>query len=267
MRNKLKKECQKSERKHYSDVNGQNVVHMPTPITLSLDPSYDYLRSGFAAAAGNAILKTLAMLLVYPFLRLFLGFRIIGRENVKRLKNRGFVAVSNHVHVMDSPMTACAIGFRRTYFVSAASNFCIPVIRHLVRALGAVPLSDEPSQVMKMFSEMEKAISANKAVQFFPEGFLIPYGSEIRPFRRGAFKLAGDTGAAVLPMVFTYQRPGGVFRHLKRKPFVTLHILPAVEPDPGLSARQAGICLEKEVYQIMNRCFTESQKAGNTENQ
>ena len=70
MRNKLKKECQKSERKHYSDVNGQNVVHMPTPFTLSLDPSYDYLRSGFAAAAGNAILKTLAMLLVYPFLRL-----------------------------------------------------------------------------------------------------------------------------------------------------------------------------------------------------
>lgn len=221
-------------KQHYTDENGENVIHMYTPFALDIDDGYDYRRKGPLSTAWFYIIHTFVISILYPSFLIVNGLRIHGRKNMRALRGRGAVTVCNHFHVLDSPMVSCGIGLRRTYYVTLASNFCIPVIRHLVRWLGGVPLGQSPAQIKRMFSEMETALREGKIVQMYPEGVLIPYSDGLRAFRRGTFLMAAEAGVPVLPMVFTYRAPRGILRRLRRRPFLTLEILPAIFPDESL---------------------------------
>ena len=225
-------------KRHYSDNNGENVLHMYTPFSLDLGEGYDYQARGWRPTAIYYFLHVLAATLLDPVLRIALGFRIVGRKNARALRGHGVVTVSNHVHPLDCVMLSLGIGLRRIYYVSLASNFCIPVVRHLVRGLGGVPLSGEPGQTTRLIKEMTAALKDGAAVQMYPEGVLTPYSGEPHAFKRGAFLLAAQAGTPVLPMAFTIREPAGLYRLFRRKPLLTLHVAPAVYPDASLPERQ-----------------------------
>ena len=246
------------EKKHYSDQGGENVVHMYTPFSLAVGDNYDYLRTKPWQAFRTAALHAVVVVLLRPFFFLNCGMIIRGKEKPKHLKGTGFVAVLNHVNVMDAPMAACALGFRRIYYVSAASNFCIPVIRHLIRGCGAVPLTSEASQVIRLFDEMEKALKAGAIVQMYPEGVLIPYSDELRPFKRGAFLMASQADVPVLPLVISYRRPRGLWRWLKKKPCLTLSVLEPVIPDSTLPLRDRTQKLQSDCRTAMEQQLQKS---------
>lgn len=231
------------KKKHYSDRCGENTVHMYTPFGLALGDGYDYLRQGLLRSALYYFFHTLVLLILRPYLLIANGLVIRGRENLKPLRGKGFVAVLNHAHCMDCAMLGCAIGLRRMYYMSAASNFCIPVLRHIVRGLGGVPLDGSPAPTKRFFLCMETALRRGKAVAVYPEGVLLPYCRELRPFRRGAFKLAADADAPVLPVRLTFREPCGIWKYLRRRPFVTVNILRPVWPDAELSARERSMAL------------------------
>lgn len=177
---------------------------------------------------------------------------IRGREHAKKLRGKGVVVIPNHVHIMDAPMIACALGIRRVYFVTTASNFCIPVIRHLIRWLGAIPITDSPAQIKRMFDEMEHTLSNGKAVAIYPEGVLLPYCENIRTFKRGAFKMAADASAPLLPVKLSFRAPNGIWKLLRRKPFVTLEFMQPIYPDESLPLRERSAKAERECHAAMS---------------
>lgn len=240
-----------AKKKHYSDRNGENVIHMPTPFPYAIGEDYDYLRTGILPSVSYYFFHTLVLIILRPYLFIANGLIIRGRRNLAGLRKTGFIAVSNHAHVMDCAMIGCAAGLRRMYCVTLASNFCIPVIRHLVRGLGGVPLNDSPSEVNRLFINMEIALKSGKAVLMYPEGVLVPYFSGLRPFKRGAFKLAADAGAPVLPLRVVFREPRGLRKYLRKKPFVTLDILPPVWPDASLPARERSQRLQQNCRAAM----------------
>lgn len=241
-----------TEKKHYSDYNGENVVHMPTPFAFGIGPDYDYLRRGPLGTFFYYLIHSLAIILLWPYFLLVNGFRVRGLANARAMRGRGVVAICNHAHLMDSPMASCALGLRRTYAVTIASNFCIPVVRHLVRALGGVPLDGSLSQMRRLFAAMHDALAAGSAVLMYPEGVLVPYSGELRPFRSGAFKMACDADAPVLPLRITFRAPTGLWRHLRKKPFVTLTVLPAICPDKALPPRERSADLQRKCESAMS---------------
>jgi len=217
-------------------------------------PDYDYLRRSPLLTLWSTVFRALVLAILWPYFLLVHGLRIRGLSQVRRLRGRGFVAVCNHVHTMDSPIASEAIGLRRTYYVTLTSNLRIPVARFLVRGLGGVPLGESPAQLERLARCMEQALRGGKVVMVYPEGELVSYCRELRPFRRGAFRLAAAVGAPVLPMVVTYRQPKGLLRLLRRRPFLTLNVLPPLCPDAALAPRERSFALQDACREAMARC-------------
>lgn len=235
----------------------ERVFHMWEPLRFETPRGYDYLRDGRAARAGRRALRALVHLILRPLDGLAYGFRIRGGENVRALGDGGAVSVSNHIHPMDCTMADLALRRKRVYYVSLECNFRIPVIRRIVRALGGVPLSADVHGMGELFSAMETAARRGDAVHIYPEGVLVPYGQGLRDFRKGAFRLAVRAGVPVLPMVFLYRAPRGWAARLRRRPYLTLRVLPPMRAPEGLSPREAADALERQVRAAMEAAQAE----------
>ena len=167
----------------------EHVIHMWQPFSFEVKKGYDYRRANPLSRLTSSLLKTVAVPVLTVFDRVVLGSRIDGWKNLRRLRNTGAVTVCNHVHMLDCTLVEQALFKERTYFITLASNFKIPLVRHLIRILGGVPLSADVQTTAELFSEMGKALKKGACVQIYPEGVLLPYCRELRPFRRGAFYL------------------------------------------------------------------------------
>lgn len=237
----------------------EHVLHMWEPLSFSVDEDYDYRRQGFFCRLGTGLLRIVVFVLLSVYNYVTLGMKIDGRENLKALRGRGAVTVCNHVHPMDCTMIDLAVFPRRIHYVTLDTNFRIPLVRHLIRWLGAVPLSRSPHQIARLFEAMGAAMDDGVLVQVYPEGVLIPYAPKLRKCKGGAFRLAADYGAPVVPMVITQEPPTGLFRLYKKKPCLHLHILPALEPDPTLPPRAAANLLRERCVQAMEARLASSQ--------
>lgn len=239
-------------KKHYTDYDGRNVVHIYTPFTLNIDEHYDYLREGPVKTFGYNLFHGFAYIILRPLMWLY-GVRFEGMDRMRDFRRKqsktgkGYVTVINHVALLDCVMAACTSGFDRNYFVCDASSFCAPVIRHIIRWLGAVPVTHEPAQTVKLLSEMEKALLHGASVHINPEAVLVPGDRTIRPFERGAFLLAARCAVPVVPIVITWRKAGGLYRFFGRKWLHTVHILPPQFADPKMRERAASMELMKRV--------------------
>lgn len=217
----------------------EHVLHMWEPLDFAVEDDYDYQRNRWYQRLGSLLFRGIVTGILAVYNTLTLGMKVDGRENLALLKGQGAVAVCNHVHPMDCTMVDNALLSRRVYYVTLDTNFRIPLVRHIIRWLGAVPLSRSPRQIRALFSQMGEAMARGAVVQVYPEGVLIPYDTTLRHFRNGAFRLAVESGVPVLPMVITQEPPRGLFRLYKRKPCLHMHILPPVCPDASLTRREA----------------------------
>ena len=133
-----------------------------------------------------------------PFWRL----RVEGRRH---LPWRGAaVLVSNHASLAD---ILVLFGLWRPFkWVSKASNFGIPFIGWNMRLNRYVSLvRGDKESIARMVQACEEWLDRGVPVLLFPEGTRSPDG-EVRAFKDGAFRLAIDTGADVLPVAVTGTR-------------------------------------------------------------
>ena len=215
----------------YKDIpEDQHVIHMWEPLKFKVKKGYDYLRRGPLQTFFYHFWRFVVAVLLAPFSFVWYGFRIKGRNNRKALKGTGFVSVCNHVHPMDCVFINMAVMPRRLYILSLESNFRIPVINHIIKELGAVPIPTDPACTGEMLEALVTMTHSGSGVQIYPEGILRPYHNGLRSVKNGAFNLAVTAGVPLLPMAITFREPKGLYR-LKKKPCITLNILPAIYPD------------------------------------
>ncbi len=215
----------------YKDIPlDEHVLHMWTPLAFDTPPGYDYLMKGRLRTFRYYLLRNIVALLLFPFNTLWYGLKIRGRKNLKTLGGTGYISVSNHVHPMDCTFVNLALFPKRLYYMTLPSNFKIPLIRRIIKVLGAVPIPTKLSSKKEMLAAMEKALNAGCAVHIYPEGILRPYYQSLRKCQSGAFNLAYNTGKPILPMVMTYRKPRGIYI-LKRKPCISLTVLEPIMPN------------------------------------
>lgn len=243
----------------------EHQLHMWEPLKFEIPEDYDYQRRAWYKRLGSILFRGIVTIILAVYNYLALGVHIEGRENVRALKGRGAVAVCNHVHPMDCTLVDNAVLPKRVYYVTLDTNFRIPLVRHIIRWLGGVPMSRSPRQILTLFSQMEEAMARGAVVQVYPEGVLVPYDGQLRNFHNGAFRMAVEAGVPVLPMVITQEPPRGFFRLYKRKPCLRLHILPPVEADPGLTRREAIAWLNNAARSAMTACLENAKTSGNFE--
>lgn len=233
----------------------EHVLHLWQPFKFITPESYDYVRDRFDQRFGTFLLRTFAILVLEIYNRATFGYSIKGRENLKALQS-GAVTICNHIHPMDCTMINMPLYEKRLYYLTLESNFRIPLVRHIIRAFDAVPCPSRAHCMNEMFCAMRKAVEEGSFVQIYPEGSLIPYCKKLRKFKNGAFRMAVEADAPILPMVITQTPPSGLYGLYKKKPCLTLNILPPVYPDVTIQSQTERIeTLKRQCFDAMNMCL------------
>lgn len=225
-----------------------DIIHNWEPLEFEISKEYEFIPQSF-------IFKILSFFIYYiiaaPILtivcKLFLGLKIKGKENIKNIKT-GAITVSNHIHYIDCAMIALAFIPQKIYFTTNEDNFKIPFIRYLIKILNAIPIPKRTGNLKRFSSEINNLLNQNEIVHFYPEAALWPYYDRIRNFKSGAFKIAATNNVPIIPIRYTYREPKGLIRFIKKKPFITLNILPPIYPDRNLETYHKTSKLKDETY-------------------
>ena len=152
------------------------------------------------------------------------GFKTIGRKNKKYLK--GAVVVSNHSHQLDATFTLQANLSKRFYITSLESNLGFGWISKVFRGAGVVPIPTDKDLLKRFYKETPEMIKKGNNIIIYPEASLIPYCDHIRDFKQGAFRIAIAANAPIVPIVYTFHKPYGIYKLTRgNKPLIHQNIL------------------------------------------
>lgn len=232
-------------------LDDDHVVKMWTPYHIQVDETYPFLASKAFTRVNNAV-KAIAIPILSVINKVAFHLEIEGKENLSALNGKGYITVCNHVNMLDCAMIATAVHRNDIVFTTIKENFEIPVVRHFVKLLGAIPIPRTVKAMQKFSEAVETLLKKGQVVHFYPEGVLFPYYNGLRKFKRGAFNYAGKFQVPIVPMVITYHAPKTAFR---KKPTAKIHVLPPVYPDASLSERERIQALRTEVTNSMQEKF------------
>lgn len=246
------------EKTKYDNLKGDTqVFHMWEPLKFEIKDNYQFIcKNNIFNLFSNLVFHVFTPV-VWILNKVLFGFRIENKENMRKVED-GKVTISNHIHPMDCTMNALVNFPCRTYFTSLASNFKIPVIRHLIRLLYAVPIPNKQSQKVRWKQEIKQALKEGKTVHFYPEGALWPYYEKIREFKKGAFQLAVEANVPIVPIFYQFEEPEGIFSLYKKKKCIYAKVLEPVYPNINLTERERILDLQQRVLEEYQ--YDDSQK-------
>ena len=108
---------------------------------FKIDDNYEYISKNIIFNFFSTIILIPIAIILYFFNKIFLGFEIEGKEN--KIKDSGFVSVSNHIHYLDCTFIGLINYPNRVYYPTIQENFKIPFVRHLIKLLCAIPIPKE----------------------------------------------------------------------------------------------------------------------------
>lgn len=124
-----------------------------------------------------------------------------GVENLPR--ERGFVAVSNHISHVDVLVLAHFLNDAGIvpHFLGKVEVFDLPVVGAIVRAAEQIPVRRETGQASDSYAAAVEAIRAGQCVGIYPEGTLTRQ-PDLWPMRgkTGAARVALETRCPVVPV-------------------------------------------------------------------
>ncbi len=149
------------------------------------------------------------------FFRLFLGFEIIGRENVP--KKGAFIFASNHISYLDPILLGTSV-YRSLNYMAKEDLFKGPVFGWTLRKLHVFPVKRDDSN-LRAIKESLNILKEGKPLVIFPEGIR----SEDRNLRHGKPGIGFIVSKVQVPVVPAYitgsfdALPKGI-KTLKRHP-------------------------------------------------
>lgn len=226
-------------------------THLDSPIDLdSADAHYDVGRALWSIHAWTAIPTTIG---VGFFIQLMLFLTTIAFDRRRQIPGRFFrnmavfatknvglwdfdihgelplklphktVVVSNHCSTADILLVSKLPWEMK--WLSKRENFSLPIFGLSMRMAGDVPVKrGDPDSVRRAMARCAQWLDRGVPVMVFPEGTRVR-GEEIGEFKPGAFRLAIEGGASILPVAVAGTRhalPKGDWRFGRARARVTV---------------------------------------------
>ena len=206
---------------------------------IIFDKNYPYVDYSFKFVFKRFWVRLLLRLIVFPWSHIKMGIKIKGKSNLKHYKNQlkdGAVTIANHVAMWDYICVMKALhNFKWTYLLSWDKNVNGDS-GPLVRLVGGIPIPENDLEAKVAFnSAIKKLLEEKGFLHIYPEGSMWEYYAPIRPFKRGAASIAIKNNKPILPMAFSYRKPGWIGKNIfKRHANFTLSIGKPLFANPEL---------------------------------
>ena len=134
---------------------------------------------------------------VAPLIRFFSNLKIRGKDNIP--KEGGYILACNHIGIRDVFLMGAACP-RQIKFIAKKELFSIPIIRGIMKSVGAVKLDRGGSDIGAIRTSIDLINSAD-LVAIFPQGHRYPSVEPAEtPLKSGVGLLAYRTKADVIPV-------------------------------------------------------------------
>lgn len=153
------------------------------------------------ARNGHAVSKSFYFFvrgLLYPLLRICFNLQIEGKEYIPR--SGAAIIVPNHKSFFDAFFIILATR-RPVHFMGLAKHFHTPLAYVYLR-LGAFPVEKNQSDI-EAISTAKTILEQEELLAIFPEGVSVRATEHLGQPRRGAARLAMETGALIVPCAIT----------------------------------------------------------------
>lgn len=147
------------------------------------------------------------------FLRFILRVRAEGIENMPA--EGPVILCCNHRSNYD-PVMLGAVLTRPLCFMAKAELFKVPLLRGLIRLLGAFPVQRGRGDIDAIKTSL-RVLKSGKVLAMFPEGHRLIEGGAPRKFKSGVAMFAYKTGAVILPAAIICE---GEMKPFKKKKIV-----------------------------------------------
>jgi 1-acyl-sn-glycerol-3-phosphate acyltransferase len=175
--------------------------------------------------------------------------RVRGKENFA--PGTSYIVTCNHTSLMDVPLSCPFIpGPNKTI---AKSSFArIPLFGfYYMKGSVLVDRKDEKSRRLS-FEKMKKVLQTGMHMSVYPEGTRNRTTAPLKKFHDGAFRLAVETGKAVIPAVIFHSGkvlpPGKQFYFWPSR--LEIHFLQPVPPGNNFAD------LNEKIFSVMSEYFT-----------
>ncbi len=176
------------------------------------------------------------LLVAWAAVHLLFRVEIIGKENLAAARAAGpLVVAPNHISMLDPVFVAVAVcDWSRMNILAKQELFQNPLLGWFFRQLGAVAI-DRGKGDTATLDKVTAACKNGKKLLIFPEGTRTKTGA-LGPLKGGAFLIAGQAGAAMLPCRIIYGTKDGKMHFFCRVRLCFGPVIPAdtfAITDPG----------------------------------
>ncbi len=236
-----------------------NFSEHATPIMFNkvqkVNGKYKYINHNPFYLIAHGIFRGLLAIFKYPLNYFAFKLKIVGKENLKGLKN-GVVTI-NHVHELDCLIPMQALKGKKLYITVGEFNNFKNALGGALRCWGTLPLASSMDAQKNFWRASAKLLQKkNRFILFYPETSMWSNYTKPRPFSNGAYHMAVKNDVPIVPMFITYNKTGKFNRQGIEECTLTAHIMPPIFKDQNKTDKDNIIALRdknfdmcKELYQ------------------
>ncbi len=208
---------------------------------IVFDGDYPYIDESRIIRIKSALFRVLVLTVVALVVRVRMGLKVEGRTNLKKHKatiDGGVVSCCNHVHMWDYLGILSALYPIKPRVLIWAANINGEWGKAM-RLVGGVPIPEDSTRATRTYLRaVNRYLQEGGWLHIYAEGSMWEFYRPIRPFKSGVGYLACEQNKPVMPMAYTYRRPGFIRRLFGQPACLTLHIGEPIFPDTTLPRRE-----------------------------
>lgn len=176
--------------------------------------------------------------------------KVKGRQNFRKGEN--YIVVCNHNSFMDVPIsTPCIPGGNKT--IAKIEMAKIPLFGLLYKTGSVLVDRKNDASRKESFNKMKEVLAMGLHMCIYPEGTRNKSNEPLKTFHNGAFRLAADTGKAIIPaIIFNTKKvlpPGKIFYAMPHK--LSIHFLSPIY----MQENESTDSLRERVYETMKNYY------------
>lgn len=242
----------------------EDVEDDPPAPTLMPD-QIDYLRSDPISGIKTGVCKIAARIFLEKLLKTkqLIIKEIRGAENFRALES-GAVITCNHFNALDSFAMQMAYDAakqkkRRLYRIIREGNYTnFPgFYGFLMRNYDTLPLSGNMRTMRKFMRATDTLLQKGNFILIYPEQSMWWNYKKPKPLKPGGFSIAAKNNVPVLPCFITMQDSNIMGADGFYVQEYTIHVSPAIYPDPSLSYRDNVQTMLDRNYELWKNIYEE----------